>query len=84
MPIGVPRHVGFIMDGNRRWAKERGLTTPQGHKAGADNLERIVDECYAKAKDMLLENKDILENCAQLLLEKEKIGREEFEALFEA
>lgn len=34
------------MDGNRRWAKERGLTTPQGHKAGADNLERIVDECY--------------------------------------
>ena len=47
-------------------------------------VKRIVDECYAKAKDMLLENKDILENCAQLLLEKEKIGREEFEALFEA
>lgn len=42
----LPTHVGFIMDGNRRWAKERGLTTPQGHKAGADNLERIVDECY--------------------------------------
>ena len=42
----LPIHVGFIMDGNRRWAKERGLTTPQGHKAGADNLERIVDECY--------------------------------------
>ena len=47
-------------------------------------VKRIVDECYAKAKAMLLENKDILENCAQLLLEKEKIGREEFEALFEA
>ncbi len=45
-------------------------------------VKRIVDECYAKAKAMLLENKDILENCAQLLLEKEKIGREEFEALF--
>ena len=42
----LPIHVGFIMDGNRRWAKERGLTTPQGHKAGADKLERIVDECY--------------------------------------
>ena len=42
----LPIHIGFIMDGNRRWAKERGLTTPQGHKAGADNLERIVDECY--------------------------------------
>ncbi len=47
-------------------------------------VKRIVDECYAKAKAMLLENKDILENCAQLLLEKEKIGREEFEALFES
>jgi len=47
-------------------------------------VKRIVDECYGKAKAMLLENKDILENCAQLLLEKEKIGREEFEALFEA
>ncbi len=45
-------------------------------------VKRIVDECYGKAKAMLLENKNILENCAQLLLEKEKIGREEFEALF--
>jgi cell division protease FtsH len=47
-------------------------------------VKRIVDECYGKAKAMLLENKDVLENCAQLLLEKEKIGREEFEALFDA
>ena len=45
-------------------------------------VKRIVDDCYGKAKAMLLENKAILENCAQLLLEKEKIGREEFEALF--
>jgi len=45
-------------------------------------VKRIVDDCYGKAKAMLLENKEILENCAQLLLEKEKIGREEFEALF--
>ena len=45
-------------------------------------VKSIVDDCYAKAKAMLLENKDVLENCAQLLLEKEKIGREEFEALF--
>jgi len=45
-------------------------------------VKSIVDDCYAKAKTMLLENKDILESCAQLLLEKEKIGREEFEALF--
>ncbi|MBP3567828.1 MAG: ATP-dependent zinc metalloprotease FtsH [Lachnospiraceae bacterium] len=45
-------------------------------------VKSIVDDCYAKAKAMLLENKDVLENCAQLLLEKEKSGREEFEALF--
>ena len=45
-------------------------------------IKRIVDECYEKAKAMILENKNILEACAGLLLEKEKISREEFEALF--
>ncbi len=45
-------------------------------------IKRIVDECYAKAKAIILENKTILEACAELLLEKEKISREEFEALF--
>ncbi len=44
----LPIHIGFIMDGNRRWAKERGLTTPQGHKAGADALERIVEACFER------------------------------------
>ena len=45
-------------------------------------IKRIVDECYAKAKAIILENKQILEACAELLLEKEKISREEFEGLF--
>ena len=45
-------------------------------------IKRIVDECYAKAKAIILENKHILEACAELLLEKEKISRDEFEALF--
>jgi len=45
-------------------------------------VKRIVDECYAKAKEMINEHRDVLEKSAQLLLEKEKIGREEFEALF--
>ena len=45
-------------------------------------IKRIVDECYAKAKAIILENKHILEACAELLLEKEKISREEFEGLF--
>lgn len=30
----LPKHIGIIMDGNRRWAKERGLTTKDGHKEG--------------------------------------------------
>lgn len=47
-------------------------------------VKRIIDDCYAKAKSIILEHKDVLEASAQLLLEKEKIGREEFEALFQA
>ena len=47
-------------------------------------VKRIIDECYAKAKKILNENENVLHKCAELLLEKEKIGREEFEALFEA
>ena len=45
-------------------------------------VRRIIDECYAKAKAIILENSDVLHGCADLLLEKEKIGREEFEKLF--
>ena len=45
-------------------------------------VKRIVDECYNKAKSMIKENESVLHSCAQLLLEKEKINREEFEALF--
>lgn len=46
-------------------------------------IKRIVDECYEKAKAIILENRKVLDAAAKLLLEKEKISREEFEALFE-
>ena len=46
-------------------------------------IHRIIDECYAKAKALILENSDVLHQSAQLLLKKEKISRAEFEALFE-
>ncbi len=46
-------------------------------------VKSIVDDCYAKAKQMLMDHRDVLEKCATLLLEKEKIGREEFETLFD-
>ena len=47
-----------------------------------EEVKRIVDECYAKAKNIILEHEDVLHSCAALLIEKEKIGQEEFEALF--
>ena len=46
-------------------------------------IHRIIHECYAKAKALILENSDVLHKSAQLLLKKEKISRAEFEALFE-
>ena len=46
-------------------------------------VKNIVDECYGNAKEIILKNKEILEKCAKLLLEKEKISREEFESLFD-
>ena len=45
-------------------------------------VKAIIDDCYAKAKEIILSNLSVLHSCAQLLLEKERIGREEFEALF--
>ena len=46
-------------------------------------VKRIVDECHMQARQIITDNRDVLERCANLLLEKEKIGREEFEALFD-
>ena len=39
----IPEHVAIIMDGNRRWAKERGLPTLMGHKKGADMVKKIIE-----------------------------------------
>ncbi len=46
-------------------------------------VKGIIDDCYKKAKDILNKHMDVLERCAALLIEKERIGREEFEALFD-
>lgn len=48
-----------------------------------DEVKKIIDECYAEAKRILMENMDVLHACADLLIEKERVTREEFEALFE-
>ena len=39
----IPRHVAFIMDGNGRWAKERGLSRTAGHRAGIERVKEIAD-----------------------------------------
>ena len=48
-----------------------------------EEVKRIIDECYARARRIIQEHHDVLEACAKLLLEKEKITRSEFEALFD-
>ena len=61
-------------------------TRPYGEEVASQidmEVKNIIDECYGKAKKMIEEHMDVLEKSAQLLLEKEKVTREEFEALFE-
>ena len=42
----IPQHIASIMDGNGRWAKQRGLPRTAGHKAGAETFRRIADHCH--------------------------------------
>jgi short-chain Z-isoprenyl diphosphate synthase len=44
-PDRVPRHVGVILDGNRRWAKAAGAPTSRGHRAGADKIDELLGWC---------------------------------------
>lgn len=41
----IPRHVAIIMDGNGRWAKERGLPRREGHRAGAESIREVMEAC---------------------------------------
>ena len=56
------------------------------HVASAidEEIKRIIDECYLKAKEIILEHREVLDACAELLIQKEKITRDEFEALFQS
>ena len=46
-------HVGFILDGNRRWAQEKGLSAQEGHKKGFDNFRTIADACLERGVSYL-------------------------------
>jgi len=86
---GMSQNIGVICydDSDDEVFIGRDLAHAKSHSekiAGEIDAEvkAIVDECYLKAKNLILENESILHSCANLLLEKEKICREEFEALF--
>jgi undecaprenyl diphosphate synthase len=49
----VPRHVAIIMDGNGRWAKQRGLPRTEGHRQGKENLRRILEACVEFGVEIL-------------------------------
>jgi len=87
--FGMSENIGVICydDDDEEVFIGRDLAHAKTHSeavAGAIDTEvkAIIDDCYAKAKAIIMENESVLHACAELLLEKEKIGREEFEALF--
>ena len=49
----IPHHLGIILDGNRRWARERGLPTLEGHKKGLEKLKKVVEWCDEKGIKIL-------------------------------
>ena len=86
---GMSENIGVICyeDDDDEVFIGRDLAHTKGHSELVSSeidreVKRIIDECYAKATEMILENRNILDSCAQLLLEKEKINRAEFEALW--
>ncbi len=87
---GMSEHVGLINydndDDEVFIGRDLAHTRAYGENiAGVidQEIKRIIDECYQKSKEILMEHETILHRCADLLLEKEKISRDEFEALFE-
>ncbi|NLJ90571.1 MAG: ATP-dependent zinc metalloprotease FtsH [Clostridiales bacterium] len=67
----------------RDWGQTRNYSEDVA-KAIDNEVKKIIDECYNKAKSIINDNIDILHSCADLLIEQEKISREEFEALFDS
>jgi undecaprenyl diphosphate synthase len=51
--INTPKHIGIIMDGNRRWARERGLPTFEGHKRGYEKIKEVGDWCFKRGVKIL-------------------------------
>ena len=91
MQYGMSDRLGLIAYGDdsdevfigRDLAHTRGYSEEVAKEIDQE-IHRIIDECHEKAKEIILEHQDVLHQCAALLLKKEKVHREEFEALFTA
>ena len=89
MKYGMSEKVGLISYGDeddevfigRDLAHTRGYSEDVAREIDRE-IHRIIDECHARAKEIILENKEVLYACAELLLKQEKVHRDEFEALF--
>jgi cell division protease FtsH len=86
---GMSDEIGLICydDDDEEVFIGRDLAHTKGYSNGVAEkidleVKRIIDDAYVKAREMIAEYRDVLDACAALLLEKEKIGREEFEELF--
>lgn len=86
---GMSDRIGMIDYGNEDdevfIGRDLAHTRSYGEDVAAaidSEVKRIIDECYAKAKQIILDHRDVLEQSCLLLIEKEKIGQNEFEALF--
>lgn len=51
--LAIPRHVAVIMDGNGRWARKRGMPRLYGHRAGTENIRRIIESCAELGVEVL-------------------------------
>ena len=87
---GMSAEVGTVHCGGAEdevfLGRDFGHTKPYSEATASlidSEVKRITDECYREARDIMVLHRDSLETCAARLLEKEKINREEFEALFE-
>jgi cell division protease FtsH len=90
MRYGMSEKMGLISYGSDDdevfLGKDLATQRPYGEAVATEidqEVKAIIDDCYEKAKKLLMENMDVLHASANLLLEKEKITREEFEALFD-
>ena len=89
MQYGMSEKVGMICYGGDEdevfIGRDLAHTRSYGEETASlidEEVKRIIDESYAHAKKIIEEHMDVLHSCAALLVEKEKIGREEFESLF--